>query len=67
MHFIRGTPALRALFSRHVPPPLPKRQRVPNKRKSRAKPKPFDLSNPRTWGFDANVSLADLLKSPGEE
>jgi hypothetical protein len=52
--FIRGTPALRALFSRHVPPPLPKRPRTPNKRRSRARPRPIEdgLGDPfdvSTW------------------
>jgi hypothetical protein len=68
---IRGTPTLRRLFSRHVPPPLPKRPRVPNKRKSRAKPKPveeayFDMTDPKSWGFE-NLNVLDLLWPPREK
>jgi hypothetical protein len=52
---IRETPALRALFSRDVPPPLPKLARTANHRRSRAKPRPVE---------DGLGGLFDLGKWP---
>jgi hypothetical protein len=51
---IRSIPQLRALFSAHVPPPLPPRPR--SKHTRRRKPvKPFNMADPTTFGFDTDV------------
>jgi hypothetical protein len=63
---VRGSPELRRLFSRDMPAIPPKRTGPDYRHKrDRRKPKPveetyFDMSDPKSWGFDLNAPL-DLL------